>query len=378
MEIEAAVIHIGGAHNRHLIVRYEHLGVDKSGGVLIDFDAAPDQLGIIGTGHHMDIPFIRHMGCDDAHIDSALGGVDERSDHLIVQDQIGRRDIDIVMGPVDDLHIGSFRHIEVVQGAVAEGLHKAIAGQVHGGTVPVKVRLHCGGELPHHQEHQREVPHRLSPEHHSGILPVSVLLIGVDVLVRQIESAAVADIAVNDGDLPVIPIVHRHIQMGAEGVEDSCADARLFQGGTVVGGQGLEGAHIIVEQPDFHTGSRLLLENLQDGVPHLALPNDEILHEDKLLRLLELLFQRFKERLTNGEILTLGAVPYREAGYIFNIGRFGGKIPVHLGEILPAAEIGVDPLDGGVIELLDAGFQIVRGALVAEHQIEQPAEYRHS
>lgn len=38
----------------------------------------------------------------------------------------------------------------------------------------------------------------------------------------------------------------------------------------------------------------------------------------------------------------------------------------------------MDPLDGGIIELLDAGFQIVRGALVAEHQIEQPAEYRHS
>ena len=205
---------------------------------------------------------------------------------------------------------------------------------------------------------------------------MSVLLIGVDVLVRQIESAAVADVAVNDGDLPVIPVVHRHIEMGTEGVEDSCADARLFQGGTVVGGQGLEGAHIIVEQPDFHTGSRLLLENLQDGVPHLALPNDEILHEDKLLRLLELLFQRFKERLTNGEILTLGAVPYREAGYIFNIGRFGGKIPAHLGEILPAAEIGMDPLDGGIIELLDAGFQIVRGALVAEHQIKDPAEQR--
>ena len=92
VEIEAAVIHIGGAHDCHLIIRYEHLGVDKSGGVLIDLDAAPDQLGIIGTGHHVDIPFIRHMGCDDAHIDSALGGIDERSDHLIVQDQIGRRE----------------------------------------------------------------------------------------------------------------------------------------------------------------------------------------------------------------------------------------------------------------------------------------------
>lgn len=145
------------------------------------------------------------MGSDDTHIDAALGCVDERRHHLVVQDQVGGGDVDIVVGAVDDLHIGRFGHIEVVQRTVAKGLHKPIPRHCQGGAVPVKVSFHRGGELPHHQKHQGQVPHGLPPEHHSGILPVAVLFVGVDVFIGQVQSAAVADVAVDHRDFAVIP-----------------------------------------------------------------------------------------------------------------------------------------------------------------------------
>ena len=115
---------------------------------------------------------------------------------------------------------------------------------------------------------------------------MAVLFVSVDILVGQIDAAGEADVAVDDADLAVVAGVEAAGEDRHKGVKDATLDAHLLEGLVVAGGQDHDAAHVVVDDPHVHPLRRLLAQDVQDGVPHLALLDDEIFQEDVVLGLL--------------------------------------------------------------------------------------------
>ena len=97
MQIKTAEIDVGRADNSGAVIADKHLGMDKSRRVFKNADACTQKLGIMGAGDHVDIPLVRYVRGDDAHINAALCSKAEGVDHLVVQNQIWRGNVDIVL-----------------------------------------------------------------------------------------------------------------------------------------------------------------------------------------------------------------------------------------------------------------------------------------
>ena len=97
MQIKAAEIDVGRTDNSGAVIADKHLGMDKSRRVFKNADACTQKLGIMGAGNHVDIPLVRYVWGDDAHINAALCSKAEGVDHLVIQNQIRSGDVDIVL-----------------------------------------------------------------------------------------------------------------------------------------------------------------------------------------------------------------------------------------------------------------------------------------
>lgn len=103
MEIEAAVVEIDGADDGCGVVGDEGFGVEEAGGVFVNLDAVAQKRWIIGAGDGENVPFVGDMGNGDADVYAALSGCTEGGGQLVVQDKVGRVDVDVLGGVVDDL-----------------------------------------------------------------------------------------------------------------------------------------------------------------------------------------------------------------------------------------------------------------------------------
>lgn len=79
--------------------------MDKAGGILVNLHPTPHKLRITGPREEMDIPLIPDMRGDNPHIHSTLGGKQKRGEGLVVHDQVGRADIEVPLGAVDDVEV---------------------------------------------------------------------------------------------------------------------------------------------------------------------------------------------------------------------------------------------------------------------------------
>ena len=173
--------------------------------------------------------FIRDARQDQLHIHSTLGSEFQSRLHLIIQNEVGRHDMYIVFGPVENVHIDALPHLIIVQWTIAVGHHIALRLHRRRGQqrlVPAGFLLR---QVPHLQEHQGKALHRLSPQEDGGILPVAEALLAVDVLIRQIYAAGEGHLAVDDQDFPVIPVVIVGGEEGLDGGKGLAADAQLLQ-----------------------------------------------------------------------------------------------------------------------------------------------------
>ena len=129
----------------------------------------------------------------------------------MVDDEIGGGDIDIPVGPGDQIQIDGGADRLVIQGAVHKGLDQTVGGQfffqVGGWPVPAELLLALLGHPPGGQEHHGEIPRRLPLHPDAAVFPVAEAHHPVDIFVRQIDSAGKRRVAVDDTDFPVIPVV---------------------------------------------------------------------------------------------------------------------------------------------------------------------------
>lgn len=80
----------------------------------------------------MDDPLVPPVGRNDPHIHSTLCRQRQSGYHTIIHNEIGRVDIDIVLGLIEDLKIDVLAYIFRIQRAVGIGLYKPFPETVQG------------------------------------------------------------------------------------------------------------------------------------------------------------------------------------------------------------------------------------------------------
>lgn len=220
VEVKAAEIHIAGAYQTNFVIRHKHFSVHKAGGIFVNFNAGLDEPLVMGAGKRMDIPFVVDVRGDDAYIDAALSGGAKHGFHLIVDYQIGRCNVDVFGSPRDNVVIGGFGDIELIQRAIVKYLYQSIAGLM--GiclVILMEVDHFTGVEFPLLQKHKGKTPNSLTLKHNAGILPVPVTGVLVDVFIRQVNAAAKSGDPVNHTDFAVISVIEDGVDTRTEGVE---------------------------------------------------------------------------------------------------------------------------------------------------------------
>ena len=287
--IEAAVVQIDGADNSLPVVTNKDLGMYEAGGVFVDLHPGFQQGSVMGQRKGKGDVLIWNTRQDDPHINTALGGILERIFQLTVQNQIWRHDMDILLGPVQHIHVDLLAHLVLVQGAVSVRHDKTVCSLLLCRYIQKCVKIRCLFiQVPHVQEHPGEAAGCFALYHHGGVLPVTVLFIGVDVFIRQIDAAVEGGLPVDHQDLPVIAVVIMGGDKGLDGGKHFALNAKRSKPPGVVMGQGRQLTGAVVEHTDLHALFGLPRQDLQDLAPHFPLIHDEVLQEDEPLCLLQL------------------------------------------------------------------------------------------
>ena len=314
MVVQAPVVQIDGTYHRLGVVHHKAFGVNETGGVGVELDAGAVQGGKVGLGQIVGGLFVGDPRQDDPHIHAPAGSVAKRRLHLPIQNEIGRHDMNIPFCPVQQVDVDLLAHPVVVQGRVGIGHHET-GDLLHLSRVCQEFVVLGASQIgtPELEEHDREAADSFALEHDGGVLPVTVFFVAIDVLVRQIHAAGKACVSVDDQDLPVIPVVVVGGDEGLQGREDLTLDAKLLHFLRVISRQKGELAGAVVHEPHIHARRRFPLQNLQNGVPHVPLVQDEILQEDELFCLFQFHKHPLEKSLAGGEIGDIRFVEDREA-----------------------------------------------------------------
>ena len=301
MVVEAAVVEIDAADDRLVIVADKAFRVQEARRIFPDAHAGVHQRLVVPLAEIPDHFLVRDAGHQKTHVHAAFGGEFQRRLQFAVQNEIGRHDIDIVLGRMEDVLIDHFTGVVTVERRI--GIRDHEAGRVRlrvcvtgGVEVGRKILRLLFVEPPHFEEHGREAAHGASGEHDGAVLPVAEAGGAVDILIGKVHAAVEGHPAIDDHDLAVITIVVGGGDKGLEPQPDLATDTELLQS---LGIKARDGAHLagsVIHHADLHALGRLAGQDLQDSAPHGALADDEVFQKDKLLGTLELA-QHFLERL---------------------------------------------------------------------------------
>ena len=226
LKVKAAVIQVAAAHGRIEVIRHHRLGVDKAGGELEDSGSRLQQHRVVGLGHGEDAFFVRDVRRHDAHVHPRPGGDAEGGGDGLVDGQIGRSDIEVPLGLRDHLQVQVRPYGVVGVGRVGIGDNDT-SGGLQRRQLPGPEQAEVGAGVlvvPHGQEEDGQAPSGLPPQAQGVVLPVAKALFSVHVFVGQVQTADVAGHAVDDGDLPVVPVVLVDGQDGHQGLENAAQD----------------------------------------------------------------------------------------------------------------------------------------------------------
>ena len=378
VQIQTAEVHIHRADHGVAVIGQAHLGVDKARPVLVDAHARLCQHLIIGARHGVHVPLVGHARRDDAHVNAGLGRVAQGLRHLVVENEIRRHDAHGLLRAHDELLIDGRAHVLVVKRAVGKRLQ-----------IPVRLTLRCGIEraegihillqpghgVPVGEEHHRHRPNGLAPDQNAAVFPVPVRRGAVDVLVGQIHASCERGLPVDNHELAVVAVVEparEHRNVGREGVRLNAHFAQLL---AVAARQARDAAKIVIQHAHIHALKRLLLQDLQNGVPHLPGRDDKEFQKDVVPRLFQLLEHLCPAVLAAGKILRAGVVVDGVAGAAQQKARMVERRVRRTGERLQRVGILAQMLQNRQFALRPLMVPAVRGLVAAEEDIDRQSRH---
>ena len=290
MKIQAPKIHIDCSDDGVLVVCQADLRMDEAGLELKNTHACLRQRLVVCPRHSVDVPFVRNTRRDNAHIDARFCRHAERRDHLVIQNQIRRHDPEPVAGGLDEALENCCAHVLVVQRAVRERLQIALALCILRIIRPERshILLQPRDIVPDAEEHHHHRPDGLAFYQNAAVLPVAEALDLVDVFIREVHAARKSHLSVDEHELAVVAVIEPAGKDRDERVKDVRLNAHLAELPAVAHRKARDAAEVIVQNAHVHALHRLAVQNLQNGIPHLAVIDDKKFEENIVLRFFEL------------------------------------------------------------------------------------------
>ena len=199
----------------------------------------------------------------------------------------------------------------------------------------------------------------------------------VDVLIGQVHPAGESGMAVDDGDLPMVPVVIVGGDKGRHGGKHLAFDAQSLESFWIIMGQGGKFAGAVIHHPHIHALFGFPGKNFQDAAPHQALIDNEILQKDEMLRLFQRLEQVGPLVLPQGIILHLCVVIHRVAAGAVHIMGQGRSAGAFLPQRFQHRLVLGDAVLRGLHQVVQPLFQDAHPQIAAGIAIEGRTHGRH-
>ena len=274
---QTAVVKVNRPYHSKFIIGHHILAVDKSWRVLKDLNPCFHQIRVGSTGNNLNQLLIRNERSHDTDIHSPHSSILNILRQVVVNNQIRRGNVDIVRSLTDDILIDRFTNLTLIN-----GLRPAAIGNVKPFAfdsfifqmILVKVCDFPTVDIPVHEKEPRQSLDRPTFQAHTAIFPVSKTNDMIDVLVSQIDTASIANLAVNDQNLAVVTIVIGYRHSRNHLVKLISLDAHLAQLTRIIARQSSHAANIIIEQLDFNALRSFFDQDFQNTVPHQTFIDD--------------------------------------------------------------------------------------------------------
>ena len=290
MEVQAPEVHIDCSDDGVLVVCQADLRVDEAGLELENAHTSLRQRLVVCPRHSVDVPFIRNTRRDNAHIDARFCRHAQSRDHLVIQNQIRRHDPEPAAGGLDEALEDRRAHVLVVQRAVCKRLQIALALRILRIIRPERghILLQPRDIVPDAEEHHHHRPDGLAFYQNAAVLPVAEALDLVDVFIREVHAARKSHLSVDEHELAVVAVIEPAGEDRDERVKDVRLNAHLAELPAVAHRKARDAAEVIVQNANVYTLHRLAVQNVQNGVPHLAVVDDEKFEKNIVFGLFEL------------------------------------------------------------------------------------------
>ena len=303
---ERTVVKVYGADDCRLAVRRIGLCVDKALLVLENLYARRHKARIVTSRHQKDELFIGDVRRDNANVHAAERGIFDCRGQFIVDNEIGRRDIDILFRAVKEIHDRRLGNLPVVNGlgTVAERDAVALGFLVETHIIVGKiVRRLFDVLIVVNEEQPCKFIDCFALQTNTNVLPMSVLYDAVDILVGKIDAARVAHFPVDYGDFSMASVVEFVVRLPVEFGKRHAFYPHLCKLFIVIAGEGHHAPDIVVDDANFHARLCLFFQDIKNGIPEQPALDDEVFHKDKLFGFLQILNKRGEQLVAEGEIL---------------------------------------------------------------------------
>ena len=310
MKLEAAVVHIYRTNDGNFVICKHRFSVQEAGCKGIYLHTVAHEFTEVCLGYQVGKFVIRRAGHHQLHLYAAVARRTKGTKHRLIDSEVGRGNAQGMLGAVNEVEKDILGGIDrVIIGAIREGLTVPLPFYRLLRTVVIvglgELAAHA---LPHTQKLTGKAPCRLAGNTHAAIFPIAETVNDVGVFIGDIDTAGVGDVPVNAGDLTVVAVVEvQAIHILMDRVKDLCLHTHTPQHAHLFTAKAHHAAEIVKDQLDLHALLPLAAEDVHKAIKDLTAGDDVILHEDKLLRLLQSGKHMLKIGLTCGQIFPIAA-----------------------------------------------------------------------
>ena len=234
MMIKASEIKIDGTYHGACIVTQECFGVVKARRVFEDLYSALYEHVVVRSRDMVSKLLIRDTGCHDPYVNAALCSYSQSSGDLIGQYEIRRHDPAIFLGIIDHVKVNILTDRLIIKRAVA--IRDAITPGAFNRRNIGRLKSHHVvfftlkiGKVPHLDEHCSKTVDGRTNKLDTVILPLAVRIYEVKVFICDIVTARITNLAVNNGNLSVVTVIHEESYDRICGIESIALDAFRFE-----------------------------------------------------------------------------------------------------------------------------------------------------
>ena len=289
---KTADIHIGGAYRCHFSVDGQHLGMDEPSFILINLYAGLQKFPQIGHAGPVNEEMIGIAGNDDTHIQPRQGRHPQGFKNAVIGHEIRCGQIDMTFRFIHHFKETIADIVPLGIGAAGNDLRRHPVKLLSGREVifaDLRFPL-FGGKIPVLDKAHLHLIHGIALKPQMGISPGAISFGDAQIFIPYIETADIADFAVDDSQLAVIAVIQTHDETRQKG----CRIAAGFPQVIKEIGRQKRIADAVIQHADFHALRRFFRQFFHQTGAQCISPPDIIFQMDMLFGIADIFDQRIE------------------------------------------------------------------------------------